>query len=57
MTFEIDDIFETRDGKLWRVSGVVHDDHLVYAYDDDLNELEFSFNEVVTCWAKKEQDQ
>lgn len=48
MEFEIGDIFETHSGELWRVSGVIHDDELVYSYDadDPADELEFSFKEV-----------
>jgi hypothetical protein len=51
MEFEIDDIFETHNGQLWRVSSVIHDLELVWAFDDD-EELEFNFSEVATHWKK-----
>lgn len=55
MEFEIDDIFEVVDGELFRVSSVIHSDSLVYAHsDDEGDEIEFSFSEVITHWKKQQ---
>ena len=54
ITFEIDDIFETVDGILWRVSAVVHDDKLVYGYNDNyINEIKFNFTDIINKWTKE----
>ena len=54
ITFEIDDIFETADGILWRVCAVIHADKFVYGYNDDyIDEMPFHFEEVINKWTKE----
>ena len=55
--FEIDDIFETSDGRIWRVCGVIHDDKIVYGYDNvSFKEIKFTFDDVVNKWSKEKQE-
>lgn len=52
MDFEIDDVFELKNGDIHRVSGVIHGDEVVFAWVDDV-EIKFNFDEIITVWGKK----
>lgn len=49
MEIDIDDVIKLNDGEFYSVTGVIHDDELVYFYQGD-NEVSVSFSKIDTLY-------